>query len=149
RRELEQIYRDAHPAVRALNRMMDFQWRRPVADRAPVRQWHKGRIVMIGDAAHAALQSLAQGACMAIEDGYCLAECLHAADGDAAAAFPRFQTLRLKRTTRVQFESRTIWEELLHVEGSARTARNATVATWDEAHMLDCLAWLYDEATDT
>jgi hypothetical protein len=30
-----------------------------------VRHWHKGRIVLLGDAAHASLQSLAQGACMA------------------------------------------------------------------------------------
>jgi len=64
---------------------------------------------------------------MAIEDGFCLAECIHAADGDFAVAFPGFQTLRLKRTTRVQLESRAIWEDVLHVEGTARTARNATV----------------------
>ena len=144
RRELEHIYRDAHPSMRALNAMMDFQWRRPVADRAPIRHWHKGRVLMIGDAAHAPLQSLAQGACMAIEDGFCLAESIHAADGDFAAAFPRFQALRLKRTTRVQLESRAIWDEVLHPEGAARMARNATVAAWDEAHMVNCLAWLYD-----
>ena len=83
---------------------------------------------------------------MAIEDGFCLAECIHAADGDFAVAFPGFQTLRLKRTTRVQLESRAIWEDVLHVEGTARTARNATVAHWDEAHMLDCLSWLYTGA---
>lgn len=146
RAELEQIYRDAHPAVRALNAMMDFRWRRSVADRAPARHWSKGRVVLLGDAAHAPLQSLAQGACMAIEDGLCLAEMMHAHAGDLAAAFRRFEALRLTRTARVQLESRAIWEWLLHAEGVARDVRNATVAAWDEAHLYDCLAWLYDGA---
>jgi 2-polyprenyl-6-methoxyphenol hydroxylase-like FAD-dependent oxidoreductase len=86
RAELEHIYRDAHPSMRALNAMMDFRWRRSVADRNPVRHWHKGRVVLIGDAAHAPLQSLAQGACMAIEDGLCLGELIHAANDDFSAS---------------------------------------------------------------
>ena len=147
RRELEHTYRDAHPSVRALHAMMDFRWRRSVADRNPIRHWHKGRVVLLGDAAHAPLQSLAQGACMAIEDGFCLAESIHAEGGDFTAAFRRFEALRLTRTARVQLESRAIWDWLLHAEGIARDVRNATVAGWDEAHMLDCLTWLYAGAS--
>ncbi len=147
RAELEHIYRDAHPSVHALNAMMDFRWRRSVADRDPVRHWHQGRIVLLGDAAHAPLQTLAQGACMAIEDGLCLAETIHAADGQFAAAFRRFEALRLARTARVQLESRALWDSLLHAEGIARDVRNATVSGWDETHMFDCLTWLYDGAS--
>jgi 2-polyprenyl-6-methoxyphenol hydroxylase-like FAD-dependent oxidoreductase len=147
RAELEQIYRDAHPSVRALNAMMDLRWRRSVADRAPVRHWHKGLIVLLGDAAHAPLQSMAQGAGMAIEDGLCLAEAIHANSGDFAAAFRRFEALRLARTARVQLESRAMWNWLLHAEGVARDVRDATVADWDEAHMFDCLSWLYRGAS--
>jgi 3-hydroxybenzoate 6-monooxygenase len=146
RSELELIYRDAHPSVRALNAMMDFRWRRSVADRNPIRHWHKGRIVLIGDAAHAPLQSLAQGACMAIEDGLCLAESIYEAANDFTAAFRRFQALRLTRTARVQLESRAIWDWLLHAEGIARDVRNTTVVDWDESHMLSCLSWLYSGA---
>ena len=146
RAELEQTYRSAHPLIRQLNAMMDLRWRRSVADRAPVRHWHKGRIVLLGDAAHAPLQSLAQGACMAIEDGLCLGEAIHAAERDFAAAFRRYEALRLTRTARVQLESRALWESFYHVEGVARDVRNATVAAWDEAHLFDCLAWLYDGA---
>ena len=62
------------------------------------------------------------------------------------AAFRRFEALRLTRTARVQLESRAIWDWLLHAEGIARDVRNATVANWDEAHMFDCLSWLYDGA---
>jgi salicylate hydroxylase len=146
RAELEQTYRNAHPLMRQLNVMMDLRWRRSVADRAPVRHWHKGRVVLLGDAAHAPLQSLAQGACMAIEDGLCLAEAIHTAPGDFTAAFRRYEALRLTRTARVQLESRAVWESLYHVEGIARDVRNTTVAAWDEAHIFDCLAWLHNGA---
>jgi 3-hydroxybenzoate 6-monooxygenase len=146
RAELEETYRSAHPLMRQLNAMMDLRWRRSVADRAPVRHWHRGRIVLLGDAAHAPLQSLAQGACMAIEDGLCLAEAIDSAAGDFAAAFRRYEALRLTRTARVQLESRALWESFYHVEDIARDVRNATVAAWDEAHIFSCLAWLYDGA---
>lgn len=146
RAELDDIHRDAHPLVRALSTMLDFRWRRSVADRNPARHWHNGRTVLIGDAAHAPLQSLAQGACMAIEDGICLGELIDASDGDFTAAFRQFEALRLTRTARVQLESRAIWDWLLHAEGIGRDMRNATVADWDEAHMFDCLSWLYDGA---
>src|SRR4030095_15836407 len=134
---------DAHPAIRALTAMMDLSWRRPIGDRDPVRHWHKGRVVLIGDAAHAPLQSLAQGACMAIEDGLCLAELIHAEGDDFATAFRGFEAARIVRTARVQLESRALWE-FYHAEGLARNVRNQTTAAWDEEHMDRCLAWLYD-----
>jgi 3-hydroxybenzoate 6-monooxygenase len=146
RAELENTYRDMHPAMRALIGMMDMRWRRAVADRDPVRHWHKGRIVLLGDAVHAPLQSLAQGAGMAIEDGLCLGELIHAAEGDFATAFRRFEAARLLRTARVQLESRALWDFYHLDEGVARDVRNATVADWDEAHLFDCLSWLYDGA---
>jgi salicylate hydroxylase len=71
RTELAETYRDAHPAMHDLLAMMDLERRWQIGDRDPIRHWHKGRIVLLGDAAHPPLQSLAQGACMAIEDGLC------------------------------------------------------------------------------
>jgi 3-hydroxybenzoate 6-monooxygenase len=143
RAELQHTYRDAHPAMRELIAMMDLGRRWQVGDRSPVRHWSKGRLVLLGDAAHPPLQSLAQGACMAIEDGLCLAELIHAAAGDFSAAFRRFEAARILRTSRVQLESRALWE-FYHAEGIARDVRNETVSAWDEEHMQRCLAWLYD-----
>ncbi len=143
RAELERTYRDAHPGMRAMLAMMDLGRRWQVGDRDPVRHWHRGRVVLLGDAAHAPLQSLAQGACMAIEDGYCLGELIAAAEGDFATAFRRFEAARLVRTARVQLESRALWQ-FYHAEGIARDVRNETVAAWDEAHLFACLSWLYD-----
>ena len=146
RAELDQTYRNAHPAIRALIGMLDLRWRRSIGDRDPVRHWHKGRVVLLGDAAHAPLQSLAQGAGMAIEDGLCLGELIDATDGDFAVAFRRFEAARLLRTARVQLESRALWDFYHLDEGIARDVRNATVADWDEAHLFNCLSWLYDGA---
>jgi 3-hydroxybenzoate 6-monooxygenase len=147
RAELDHAYRNTHPSMRAMTAVMDLQWRRSIGDRDPVRGWHRGRIVLLGDAAHAPLQSLAQGAGMAIEDGLCLAELIHAADGDFPLAFRTFEAARLVRTARVQLESRTLWHSFYHLdEGIERDVRNATVARWDEAHVFNCLSWLYDGA---
>src|SRR5262249_35136216 len=110
-----------------------------------VRHWHKGRVLLIGDAAHPPLQSFAQGACMAIEDGLCLAELIHAEGADVTVAFRRFEAARLLRTARLQLESRRLWD-FYHCEGIAREVRNATIADWDERYLFDCLAWLYDGA---
>ena len=47
-------------------------WRMWVlCDREPVKEWSKGRVTLLGDAAHPMLQYLAQGACMATEDAVC------------------------------------------------------------------------------
>lgn len=143
RAEIEKTYREAHPVMKALLAMMDLERRWAISDRDPIRHWHRGRVVLLGDAAHPTLQSLAQGACMAIEDGVCLAELIHASAGDFAAAFREYESARVLRTARVQLESRTLWP-FYHAEGIARDVRNQTTAAWDEDHMFRCLAWLYD-----
>src|SRR5262249_54282374 len=109
----------------------------------PIRTWHKGRVVLLGDAAHPPLQSFAQGACMAIEDGLCLAEWIRATGGDFAVAFQKFQGTRLVRTARLHLESRQLWE-FYHLEGIGREVRNQTIAGWDTEYLFNCLAWLYD-----
>ena len=85
RAELDHTYRDSHPAMKALLAMMDLERRWVISDRDPIRHWSQGRVTLLGDAAHPTLQTLAQGACMAIEDAVCLAELIELADGDFAA----------------------------------------------------------------
>ncbi|MEA2988046.1 MAG: 3-hydroxybenzoate 6-monooxygenase [Alphaproteobacteria bacterium] len=144
RAEIEKTYRDAHPTMKALLAMMDLERRWAISDRDPIRHWHKGRVVLLGDAAHPTLQSLAQGACMAVEDGVCLGELIHACAGDFSAAFRRYELARLLRTARVQLESRALWP-FYHAAGIDRDVRNQiTAAEWSEDHMFRCLAWLYD-----
>jgi 3-hydroxybenzoate 6-monooxygenase len=143
RAELEEIYHDAHPAMKALLAMLDLGRRQAVGDRDPIRCWHKGRIVLLGDAAHPTLQSLAQGACMAIEDGLCLAGCIAAAGEDYEAAFRRYERARGLRTARVTLESRYLWD-IYHADGIAREVYWQMLGERSEADTLQCLAWLYD-----
>jgi 2-polyprenyl-6-methoxyphenol hydroxylase-like FAD-dependent oxidoreductase len=144
RAELRHTYRDAQPGMKALLAMMELDRRWPVGDRDPIRHWHKGRVALIGDAAHPTLQSFAQGACMAIEDGLCLAEFIHAAGADFETAFRQHEEARNLRTARVTLESRQLWE-FYHAGGIARDVRNATApAEWSDERTFDCLAWLYD-----
>jgi 3-hydroxybenzoate 6-monooxygenase len=142
RAEVEHTHRHSHPALKALLRMFDFSRRQAIGDRDPVRRWHRGRVVLLGDSAHPTLQSLAQGACMAIEDGQCLADCIATA-GDYETAFRHFENARVVRTARVTLESRHIWE-LYHAAGIAREVSWQTLGERSEADIHQCLAWLYD-----
>ena len=143
RAELEDAYRNAHPTMKALLSMLDLDRRQAVCDRDPIRHWHKGLVVLLGDAAHPTLQSLAQGACMAIEDGLCLSDCIAAANGDFQAAFRRYESARVVRTARVTFESRQIWD-VYHSDGIRRDVNWKILSERSEADTFQCLAWLYD-----
>lgn len=143
RAELEHTYRNAHPTMKGLLAMLDLGRRQAVGDRDPIRHWHKGRVVLLGDAAHPTLQSLAQGACMAIEDGACLADCIVDANGDYEAAFQRYELARAVRTARVTLESRYIWD-VYHADGIAREVYWQMLSERSESDTFQCLAWLYD-----
>jgi salicylate hydroxylase len=123
--------------------MMDLRRRWPLADRDPIRHWHQGRVTLVGDAAHPTLQSMAQGACMAIEDGVCLAALIDLADGDYARAFAQYESARSVRTARLQLESRYMWD-VYHAEDIARDVVRETFAGRTEDDVFRCLAWLYD-----
>lgn len=58
--------------------------RRDIYDRIPIFQWSKGRVTLLGDAAHAMQPNMGQGGCMAIEDGFQLALDLDKVLGRAA-----------------------------------------------------------------
>jgi 2-polyprenyl-6-methoxyphenol hydroxylase-like FAD-dependent oxidoreductase len=143
RAELEHAYRNAHPMMKALLAMLDLSRRQAVGDRDPIRHWHKERVVLLGDAAHPTLQSLAQGACMAIEDGLCLADCIAADKGDYEVAFQRYESARAVRTARVTLESRYIWD-VYHSDGITRQVYWQMLGERSEADTFKCLAWLYD-----
>ena len=143
--DLDRVYRDSHPTMKSLWGMMDLSRRGWVSsDRDPIRRWSKGRVTLLGDAAHPTLQTLAQGACMAIEDAVCLAELIDRCQGDFAAAFRQYERARYLRTARVQFESRYHWDNFYHVGGIEREVARQIWSVRDENEMFQCLAWLYD-----
>lgn len=80
-----------------------FKW--GIYDRDPLPQWTSGRVTLLGDAAHPTMPTLAQGANMAIEDGYVLAHALAQHD-DVDAALSAYVGARQPRTARVTLQSR-------------------------------------------
>jgi 3-hydroxybenzoate 6-monooxygenase len=119
-------------------------WRMWVlCDRHPVRDWSKGNIVLLGDAAHPTLQYLAQGANMAIEDAVCLAGKVQQSPDDLARAFAAYWKERYLRTARVQLTSR-LYGEAYHASGAARDLRNYVLGARSQADAMESMAWLYD-----
>lgn len=89
--------------VRATPRDQCFKW--GLFDRDPLDNWAAGKAVLLGDAAHAMLPYMGQGAAMAIEDGVVLARCF-ALESDSEAAIQRYMEARQERTALCQLESR-------------------------------------------
>jgi salicylate hydroxylase len=81
-----------------------YKW--GIYDRDPVPEWTKGRVTLLGDAAHPTMPTLAQGGNMAIEDGYVLARSLARHSDDVAAALRGYVGERQPRTARVTLQSR-------------------------------------------
>lgn len=69
-------------------------------DFKPVSKWHKGKIVLLGDAAHATTPNLGQGASQAIEDAYVLAACISNVQ-NLEEAFALYQSKRIKRVKKI------------------------------------------------
>ena len=118
-------------------------WRMWVlCDREPTDVWSKGRITLLGDAAHPMLQYFAQGACMAVEDAVCLADKVADNEGNFLAAFKAYETDRYLRTGRVQLMARFLGD-IYHAEGVARELRNQALSQRTPKQSHDGLAWLY------
>ena len=122
----------------------DRWWR--MFDRDPIMTWVYGRIALLGDAAHPPLQYIAQGAIMAIEDGYVLAEQLaagidSAGRSDLDAALGAYQAVRPEHCRRVVTASRD-WGTLWHLDGEKRERRNEILRARDprDYRFVD---WLY------
>jgi 3-hydroxybenzoate 6-monooxygenase len=123
-------------------------WRMWVlCDRPPIKDWSRGRITLLGDAAHPMLQYLAQGAGMSIEDAVCLADCVVAANGDYPAAFRAYQQARYLRTGRVQIMAR-VYGEFYHASGVAKELRNLMLSARTPEDAMAGMEWLYGEQTE-
>ena len=107
-----------------------------------LRRFCEGRIALVGDAAHPVLPYLAQGVALAIEDAVTLADTIAACPGDPALAFPRYETLRWPRTSRVQRLSRR-FGRIYHLGGPLRLARNLVLERRSGEAALSDFDWLY------
>ena len=113
--ELDADYQGWHPMVRAVVEQADrdacFRW--ALNNREPSERWSSPRVTLLGDAVHATLPYMAQGAAMAIEDAAVLA-CALELPLALAERLRRYETHRAPRAARVVRES-TEMGELYHI----------------------------------
>lgn len=95
------------PRIGNLLEQVDHTFRWALYDREPLPKWTKGRLTLLGDAAHPMLPHLGQGANQAIEDGMALAIILGRTDKSAVpAALLAYERLRRERVAEVQLGAR-------------------------------------------
>ncbi|MEY3871755.1 MAG: hypothetical protein RLZZ296_750 [Pseudomonadota bacterium] len=130
------------PKARQLIELPKDWSRWATADREPIGQWNFGRVTLLGDAAHATLQYLAQGACMAMEDAVTLGEALRVSDNDFDKAFALYQRCRVARTARIVLSAREMGR-IFHAKGVERLVRNQLWKNRSPERFYDAMEWLY------
>jgi 2-polyprenyl-6-methoxyphenol hydroxylase-like FAD-dependent oxidoreductase len=104
---LQEVFRTAHAPIPELIAATDAAdvLRNDLLDRPPLERWGRGRVTLVGDAAHPMMPNLGQGACSAIEDGGVLAQALSGTE-DLERGLRDYEARRRERTAWLQ---RTSW----------------------------------------
>lgn len=134
-------FRDACPHVKALLKYIDVSRAWILYDRPPIKSWAKGRVALLGDAAHPTYIYISQGACMALEDAVILADMVDQTD-TIEEAFKNYESARYLRTARIQMTSRH-FGELYHASGVHRDLRNHLLAKAQPSALYDTLSWVF------
>ncbi|HEX4805673.1 MAG TPA: FAD-dependent monooxygenase [Conexibacter sp.] len=122
--ELRAIYGDWAPGVRALLDGVDPALLHPARyyDLDPIATYVNGRVVLIGDAAHATTPSLSQGASQAIEDAVVLAHYLQTTRLSLADSLARYDRERRERTQGIVLRAREMTQKITAVDEGATRA---------------------------
>lgn len=120
-------FQDWHPAVVQMITAVPVTQRWALFHRPPLRTWSRGRVTLLGDAAHAMAPHHGQGAGQSIEDAIVLADLL-AGTTDWNHARAEYERRRAARTRKVQFASITAADVLHLADGPRAERRNARLA---------------------
>jgi salicylate hydroxylase len=133
-----------HPQLQGILQAVDETFAWALFERPPMPRWSVGRVTLLGDACHAMLPFMAQGAAQAIEDGATLAACLaKRGTKDVADALTLYEALRLPRTARVQAASANNKTRFHLPDGPEQVARDAEMAKGATDFSVHSVAWLY------
>jgi salicylate hydroxylase len=133
-------FRGWHPAVTEMIEAAGSPIRWGLFVVRPLLRWYRGRVVLLGDAAHGMLPHQGQGANTSIEDAFALAGLLAEAGAeDLESTFARYQALRRARTRAIQ-RSAWVTSALLHLpDGPAARARDEKVRRFPQE-----FGWIHD-----
>ncbi len=137
-------YEGWHRQVRTILEAVDkvFVW--ALFDREPMQSWSVGRVTLLGDACHAMLPFMAQGAAQAIEDGATLTACLLDGGHDIPEALRNYERLRIPRTARLQALSTQNKARFHLPDGRQQRERDAQMAAGSTDWSFEAVAWLYE-----
>ncbi len=151
--EMLRSFEDAEPRARAMLEQTETAFITGMYYRDPIDNWTRGRITLLGDAAHPMVPFLAAGAGQSIEDAWVLARVLSRRGNDIEGALHEYQERRLPRTTRIQAGARAV-VKLVH-ETDPDRIRNRN-ARWKGMARIDPFAetswglvWDYDAIAAT
>lgn len=144
--DFEGWHDDVHELIRHIEQ--PYKW--ALMARPPLSSWTEGRVGLLGDACHPTLPFLAQGAVMAVEDGFVLARAIDACPDDVPQALHRYEAARIGRTTDIVVKStengrRFHNPELAHAEGAAAYVDRE----WSEDKVKSRYEWLFRYQVDT
>jgi salicylate hydroxylase len=112
----------------------------PVQAVPSLSRWHKGKVCLLGDAAHGTVPFLAQGAAMALEDAVAIADSFQHSD-TLDETFTRFENSRRRRTARLDAQSQRM-TRIYHAGGPLALARNAVMQS-GLISPLQFVTWIY------
>jgi salicylate hydroxylase len=142
RDEVLSLFAGWHPQVQALIAGTEQVFKWALFDRPPLATWTRGRVTLLGDAAHPMLPYMAQGASQSIEDAVVLARCLAADRDDPRRAIEAYAAHRQERTAAVQNASREASRVVRLTDPAEVQARNARLAESPEAPV-DRFDWIW------
>ncbi|GGG36403.1 FAD-dependent monooxygenase [Hymenobacter glacieicola] len=131
------------PELLARTRNEQLIWN-DILDLRPLSHFAYGRVLLLGDAAHATTPNLGQGAGMAVEDAAVLAQCLTETP-DIPQAFRRFELRRRARTTRI-IQTSWLLGRVGQLENPLLGKLRNTLMRWLPASVSrHQMAWLYED----
>jgi salicylate hydroxylase len=131
------------PLAHSVFRAPDAWLKWALYETEPLASFAHGAAALLGDAAHAMLPFLAQGAAMAIEDAAVAAQCLARMPDDPAAAWESYSAIRRRRTRKVQRLAARNGKRY-HRAGAAAMLRNTAMRLLGGEWLLQNYDWLYD-----
>lgn len=151
--ELARRFENAHPKLKAAFPALQITRNWPMADLTPIDAYHKGRVVLLGDAAHAVLQYLAQGAGQSLIDGKVLAEHLQAIGNDdwsaedIEKALQAYDDDRVGPASYIQDTCR-VWGDIWHLEDPVAMLMRDEVFKLRDTYDYHYNDWLWGPVVD-
>ena len=142
--ECQRDFANWHEDVQVLVRSIDTPYKWALKVRDPMQQWVSGRVALLGDACHATLPYLAQGASMGFEDAVVLARCLADGTDDVPDALKRYENARRERASRIVRQS-TEMGKVFHNQdfSDPEKARGYLHQQWSPEQIIERYRWLF------